>query len=97
MYYYEVPKTKAERVKFINNFIDNSPGTFADQILYYYGSTDGDPIARSDPTFSHDEFVNLSIEELKDLSYKGGGAKTPGYYRSPDGRLRTREGNLVDE
>ena len=96
-YYYEVPKSKAERIKFINSFIDNSPGTFADQILYYFESTDDDPMARSDATFSALEFTELSYKELKNLSYKGGGAKTPGYYRTPDGKLRTQEGNIIDE
>ena len=32
-YFYEVPKTKAERIRFINSFIENSKGTFAENIF----------------------------------------------------------------
>ena len=95
-YFYEVPKTKADRKKFIDSFIENSKGTFAENILYYFNNEGGE-LGRSDSTFSYDEFVNLSFEELKNLSYKGGGAKAPGYYRTPDGKLRNREGSVIDE
>jgi hypothetical protein len=94
-YFYELPKSKTERKKYIDSFIENSPGTFAENILYYFDN-EGEQLGRSDPTFSYEEFVNLSIEELKDLSYRGGGNKTPGYYRGPDGKMRNREGVIID-
>lgn len=96
VYYYEVPTTKAERKKFIDSFIENSPGTFVENILYYFDN-EGEELGRSDPTFSYKNFVELSIEELKDLSYKGGGSKTPGYYRGPDGKLRNKEGVIIEQ
>ena len=63
-YFYEVPKSKAERKKFIDSFIENSKGTFAENILYYFNN-EGDELGRSDSTFSYNEFVNLSIEQLR--------------------------------
>lgn len=96
VYYYEVPKSKQERIKYIHSFIENSNGTYAENILYYFDIADDDPSARSDPTFSYKDFTELSIEELKDLSFKGGGELTPGYYRGPDNKLRNKEGIIVD-
>ncbi|HEU4468268.1 MAG TPA: hypothetical protein VFR61_04445 [Nitrososphaeraceae archaeon] len=95
VYYYGVPKSKTERKKYIDSFIENSPGTFAENIHYYFDN-EGEELGRSDPTYSYKNFVELSIEELKDKSYRGGGDKTPGYYRTPDGKLRSREGAIVD-
>ena len=95
VYYYKVPTTKAERKKFIDSFIENSHGTYQENILYYFDN-EGEQLGRSDSTFSYKNFVDLSIEELRDLSYRGGGDLTPGYYRNPDGKLRNREGLIVD-
>jgi len=52
-------------------------------------------LARRDPTFSYEEFVNCSIEELRMLSHEGGGAKTPGIWRDKDGKLRDKFGQLL--
>ena len=52
-------------------------------------------MARRDSTFSYDEFVNCSIEELRSMSFKGGGAKTPGIWRDNDGKLRDKFGQVV--
>ena len=94
-YFYELPKSKVERKKFIDSFIENSPGTHKENILYYFNN-ESEQLGRSDPSYSYDQFVTLSIEELKDLSYRGGGNNSPGYYRGPDGKLRTREGVIID-
>lgn len=95
VYYYELPQSKAERKKYIDSFIENSPGTFAENIIYYFDN-EGQELGRSDSTFSYKNFVELSIEELRDLSYRGGGDKTPGYYRGPDGKMRNKEGVIIE-
>jgi hypothetical protein len=90
----EVPKSKTERKRLVDEIIGDN---FAENIHYYYMSNSPDePLPRRDSTFSYDDFVNYSIEELRDMSFKGGGSKTPGIYRDPrDGKLRDRNGNLV--
>jgi len=50
---------------------------------------------RRDNTFSYDDFVNYSIEELRNMSFKGGGSKTPGIWRDAEGKLRDKFGQLV--
>lgn len=50
---------------------------------------------KSDGTFSYDDFVNCSIEELRNMSAKGGGGRSAGYYRDKDGRLRDKNDNQV--
>ena len=52
-------------------------------------------MGRSDSTFSYDDFVNYSIDELRNLSFKGGGSLTPGIWRDADGKLRDKFGQLV--
>ena len=66
---------------------------FAEQIHYYFKSFDELP--RRDPTFSYEDFVNCSIEELRKLSFQGGGSKTPGIWRDNDGKLRDKFGQLL--
>jgi len=94
VYEIEVPKSKTERKRLVDEIIgDNS---FPEQIHYYYKSGDSDePMPRRDPTFSYDDFVNYSIEELRNLSFKGGGSLTPGIWRDNDGKLRDKFGQLV--
>ncbi len=91
-YYLELPKDKKARKAFIDSIIEKANGTHADNIHYYYkdafeGSRDN--------TFSHDEFTDLSIDELRGLSKRGGGAKGPGYYRDANNVLRDKDGNAV--
>ena len=91
IYTIEVPKSKTERKRMIDEIIGDN---FPEEIKYYFKSHD--ELARRDSTFSYDEFVNYSIEELRNTSFKGGGVKSPGYYRTPDGKLRNREGSVID-
>ena len=63
VYEIEVPKSKTERKKLVDEIIGDN--NFPEQIHYYYKSGDSDePMPRRDPTFSYDDFVNYSIEEL---------------------------------
>jgi hypothetical protein len=87
----ELPKEKAARKKFIDNIIQ-STDTYPESIAYYYKDLDA---GFRDGTFSYEQFTNLSIEELRDLSKKGGGAKGSPYHRDKDGKLRDKDGNLV--
>jgi hypothetical protein len=41
--------------------------------------------------------VNSSIEQLKDMSARGGGSKGTGYYRDKDNVIRDRSGNKVGQ
>ena len=90
VYTIEVPKSKTERKKLIDEIIGDN---FPDEIHYYFKSYD--ELARRDSTFSYDEFVNYSIEELRNTSFKGGRSKTPGFWRDKDGQLRDKFGQLV--
>jgi hypothetical protein len=38
----------------------------------YYFDNEGEAMGRSDPTFSYDDFVNCTIEELRKMSFQGG-------------------------
>ena len=91
VYEIEVPKSKTERKKLVDEIIsDNLP----ENILYYFNN-EGEPMGRSDSTFSYDDFVNYSIEELRNLSFKGGGSLSPGIWRDADNKLRDKFGQLV--
>jgi hypothetical protein len=92
-YYYELPKEQKQREKYIKSIIDNAPGTYPENLHYYYIDTDR---GLRDSTFTYEEFISKSIEELRDLSAKGGGSKSPGRYRDPkDGKLHNKDGSLV--
>ena len=91
IYDLEIPKSKTERKKLVDEIIgDNLP----ENILYYFNNED-EPMGRSDSTFSYDDFVNYSIDELRNLSFKGGGSLTPGIWRDADGKLKDKFGQLV--
>ena len=94
VYTIEVPKTKEARKKLIDSIIGED--NFPEDIKYYFDN-EGEALGRSDSTFSYDDFCNYSIEELRDLSYKGGGSLTPGIWRSADGKLHDRAGNLIQQ
>lgn len=44
---------------------------------------------------AYSNFVNCSIEELKDMHEKSRGSKEASYYRDKDANLRTKEGTFV--
>ena len=91
IYTIELPKSKAERKKLIDEII--GADNFPENIKYYYKGHD--ELARRDPTFSYEDFVNYSIEELRNMSFKGGGSLSPGIWRDVDGRLKDKFGQLV--
>jgi hypothetical protein len=89
----EVPKSKTERKHLVDKIIADN---FAEEIKYYYKSNSPDePMPRRDSTFSYDDFVNCSIEDLRKLSFQGGGSKTPGIWRDKDNKLRDKFGQLL--
>lgn len=88
----EVPKSKTERKKLIDEIIGDN---FPEEIHYYYKSTADEALPRRDSTFSYDDFVNYSIEEMRKMSFQGGGSKTPGIWRDNDGKLRDKFGQLL--
>ena len=90
VYTIEVPKSKTERKALFDKLIgDNEP----ESIKYYFKSHD--ELARRDSTFSYQNFWECSIEELRKLSFQGGGDKTPGIWRDNDGKLRDKFGQLL--
>jgi hypothetical protein len=90
IYTIEVPKSKTERKKLIDEIIGDN---FPEEIKYYFKGHE--ELARRDSTFSYDDFVNYSIEELRKMSFQGGGSKTPGIWRDAEGKLRDKFGQLV--
>ena len=91
VYEIEVPKSKTERKKLVDEIIGDD--NFPENIKYYYKGHD--ELARRDSTFSYDDFVNYSIDELRNLSFKGGGSLSPGIWRDADNKLRDKFGQLV--
>jgi len=92
-YTIEVPVDATKRKKLIHQIIDNSQG-YPEDIQYYFK----DNVSGSrDNTYSYEQFVGSDIEELRHLSKRSAGVKGPGYWRDPrDGKLRDRDGNLVE-
>ena len=65
-----LPKTKSERKKYIDSIIENANGTFPENIIYIYKDLEGGDVpigAKRDGSFSYDQFVDLNIEELREL------------------------------
>jgi hypothetical protein len=91
IYTIEVPKSKVERKKLIEEIIGDN--NFPESIKYYFKSYD--ELARRDSTFSYEDFTTYSIEEMRKLSFQGGGSLTPGIYRDNDGKLRDKFGQLL--
>jgi hypothetical protein len=89
----ETEITDKNRKKLIDSIIgDNHP----ESIRFYYQELGvGNLEQKSDETFSYEDFVNLSIQETRNLSAKSGGSRTPGYHRDKDGKLRDKNDNLV--
>lgn len=96
IYTIEVPKTKEARKKLLDSIIgdDNYP----DSIQYYYMElSHGNIRNKRDATFTYDDFVSYSIEELKHMSDKAGGSKGSNFFRDKDNNIRTRDGTLVSK
>ena len=91
IYTIEVPKSKTERKKLVDEIIGKD--NFPENIKYYFKSHD--ELARRDSTFSYDDFITYSIDELRNLSFKGGGSLSPGIWRDADNKLRDKFGQLV--
>ena len=92
VYTIEVPKSKTERKALFDKIIgDNEP----ESIKYYFKSHD--ELARRDPTYNYDEFCSCSIEELRKLSFQGGGSKSPGIWRDNDGVIRDKFGQKLSQ
>jgi len=90
VYEIETPKTKEARKKLIDSIlgVDNH----ADSVLYYVRHLNESNYEQSrDASFSYDEFVNYSIEELVDTSQRGSGFKVSPYYTDKDGILRYKK------
>jgi hypothetical protein len=92
VYDIELPKDAGKRKKTIDDVIgDNHPESIQ---YYYYELLYNNTVNKRDATFSYSDFVNCSIEELQNMSAKGGGSKNPGYYRR-DGKLYDKDGNQI--
>lgn len=94
IYDLEVPKGEKRR-KFIIDIIENAD-SHPQSIHYGYKElSEGNNQNKRDSTFSYEDFVNYTIEELRDISARSGGSKSLGYYRDKDNVLRNREGIKV--
>lgn len=78
IYTIDCPKGKADRKKLIDSILgDNHP----DNVLWYVRHLDRNNYEQSrDESFSYDEYVGKTIEELIDTSQRGSGAKSSPYY-----------------
>ncbi|MDW0199752.1 MAG: hypothetical protein QN778_04170 [Nitrososphaeraceae archaeon] len=95
VYDLELPKDKAARKKFIDQIIE-STGSDKDSIIYYYTQLNNTNMReKRDNSYSYEDFVNCSIEEMKDMNNRGGGSKGTGYWRDKDNKLRDKDGNLL--
>jgi hypothetical protein len=86
----EVPKTKEARKKLVDSILGDD--NYADNVLYYVRHLNESNYENSrDNTFSYEEFVSLSIEDLVDTSQKGAGSKSSPYYTDKEGQLRYKK------
>lgn len=86
----ETPKTKEARKKLIDSILGED--NYADNVLYYVRHLNESNYEQSrDASFSYEEFVNLSIEELVDTNQRGSGSKASPYYTDKDGQLRYKK------
>ena len=83
---------KKERIKFITTITEQANGTFKQNIKYSYRDLES---GLRDETFDFEQFVNSSIDELRDLSKKSRGAKVSGIYRGKDGNMYDKNDQLV--
>jgi hypothetical protein len=91
-YTIEVPQSKTERAKLIKEIIADN---FPESIKYYYKSHD--ELARRDDTFTADEFINDTIDELRKKSFSSSGGKSPGIWRDNDGIIRDKFGQKLSQ
>jgi hypothetical protein len=85
--------TDKNRKKTVDEIIGIGENNYAENISFYYNELGaGNYEQKSDNTFSYDDFVNCSIAELRNMSSKGGGSRSPGYWRDREGKLHTRGG-----
>ena len=90
IYELELPKAKESRKKFIDSIIGED--THPDNIRYYYRELDQINYEQyRDASFTHSDFCNCSIEELKDMSNRGAGSKSSPYYKDKEGQLRYKK------
>ena len=90
VYEIEVPKTKEARKKLILEIVGGD--THPDSVIYYYRELDQNNYEQyHDASFTATDFVNCSIEELKDMSQKGAGSKSSPYYKDKEGNLKYKK------
>jgi hypothetical protein len=62
---------------------------------YYVEMQDNNTRHHRDNTFTYEDFTTKSFSEIRNMSHRGGGSKTPGYYRdAKDGKLHNKDGSL---
>lgn len=95
IYDIELPKEKTAQKKFIDSIIEGTDSHKEDIKFYYMQLNTGNMREKRDGTFSYEDFVNCSMDQLKQMSDRGGGSKTSGYWRDKDNRMRDMDGNLL--
>src|SRR4030095_16842928 len=93
---YEIEVTDKNIKKIIDEILEEG-NTFPENVRWYYVDLqDNDTYHHRDNTFTYEDFTTKTIEEIRNLSNRGGGSKTPGFYRDPkDGKMKDRDGNLI--
>ena len=94
-HYIFLPENKAERVKFLNDLLDKSPGStkenvaYGGHLSYRQASPDNNHQGTHGGNFNWDQFCNLSLHELGEVQLKG-------YYKEEKtGLLKDKDGVRV--
>jgi hypothetical protein len=91
IYTIDVPKTKEARKKLLDSIINDNEN-HESAILYYCRELDQNNYEQyRDGSFTYSDFVNCSIEELRDMSQKGAGSKASPYYKDKEGNLKYKK------
>jgi hypothetical protein len=89
---FDLELTDKTRKKIVDEIIGIGENNYAENIQFYYNELGiGNHEQKSDNTFNYSDFVNCSLQELKTMSSKGGGSRSPGTWRDRDGKLHSRD------
>lgn len=86
-----LPEDKKERVKFLNEFLEQYPDTFPEELNLQYRqpNSQNTHYSQRGGNFNWQTFTELSLRELGEIQGKG-------YYKDDKGTLRDKDGAMVE-
>jgi hypothetical protein len=87
----EVPKSKEARKKLLDSIISDNDNHESAILSYYRELNQNNYEQYRDGSFTYYDFVNCSIDELREMSQKGAGSKSSQYYKDKDGNLKYKK------